>query len=122
MAGDQQTPVTWRSECPVSCGLDVFGDKWSLLIIRDLLLAGTGTYSEFLGSPEGISTNILAARLKRLSELGLIERCDPDGATRNNAYQLTARGQAMRPVVLAIAEWAEHHLVEVNANIGTSSL
>ncbi len=112
----KQSPTTkWRSTCPVSCALDVIGDKWSLLIIRDLVLAGPCTYTDFLAAPEGISTNILASRLTSLTALGLIERVNPDGAARNNAYRLTASGEAMRPVVLALGEWAQQWLTELDS-------
>jgi len=62
-----------RSDCPLSCSLDVFGDKWSLLIIRDLMFGNKCTYNDFLKSEEGIATNILASRLKGLEENGVIE-------------------------------------------------
>ncbi len=107
MASAGKSSINWRSSCPVACGLDIVGDKWSLLIIRDLTILGPRIYSEFLQSPEGISTNILANRLKTLSELGLITRTNPDAASRNNAYQLTPEGERMRPIVWAIAEWAQ---------------
>lgn len=63
-----------RSDCPVSCSLDILGDKWSLLIIRDLILARSCTYGDFLKSPEGIATNILASRLQSLEENELITK------------------------------------------------
>ena len=78
--------IAWRSVCPIASGLDVVGDKWSLVIVRDLLVHGTRTYSELCDSPEGISANILATRLKFLSSLDLIERVDPLASSRNNAY------------------------------------
>ncbi|NDI00077.1 MAG: transcriptional regulator, partial [Actinobacteria bacterium] len=89
MANKKASPVEWRSECPISSGLDILGDKWSLLIVRDLITYGTRTYSEFSESPERISTNILADRLKLLTALGIIERVDADRSARNNAFQLT---------------------------------
>lgn len=100
--------------CPVTSALDLVGDKWSLLIIRDLLLVGPRTYSDFRTSPEQISTNILADRLKLLTAVGVIERTDPDGAARNNAYKLTPSGEALRPVVEAVARWSQTHLKRQN--------
>jgi DNA-binding HxlR family transcriptional regulator len=91
----------WRSVCSIASGLDVLGDKWSLLIVRDLIMYGSRTYSEFLDSPEHVSTNILADRLRQLAALGIIERTNPDAAARNNAYRLTESGLALRPVVEA---------------------
>ncbi|MGH1491465.1 MAG: winged helix-turn-helix transcriptional regulator [Acidimicrobiales bacterium] len=109
--------ISWRSMCPITSALDVVGDKWSLLIIRDLLFFGTRTYSDFRESPERISTNILAARLKLLTGAGIIERTNPDGAARNNAYQLTTSGQALRPVVESVGRWSQAHLKELNPDI-----
>ena len=109
--------VDWRSICPISSALDVVGDRWSLLIIRDLLIHGTRTYSEFLGSREHISTNILAARLELLTCLKLIERTDPERSPRNNAFQLTESGAALRPVLEGLGRWAHTHLSEFHTDI-----
>jgi DNA-binding HxlR family transcriptional regulator len=110
-------PRDWRSVCPISSALDVLGDKWSLLIIRDLLIHGPRTYSQLLESPERISTNILAARLELLACLKLIERTSPEAASRNNAYRLTEAGTALRPVLEAFGKWAGTHLADFHANI-----
>ena len=111
--------LQWRSVCPIASGLDVLGDKWSLVIVRDLIQHGTRTYSEFIESPEGISTNILAARLKLLSASGLIEHVDPDRAARNNAYRLTDAGLALQPVLEQLARWSQAHLTSVHPSIVT---
>ncbi|MEI8304851.1 MAG: helix-turn-helix domain-containing protein [Burkholderiales bacterium] len=113
--------VDWRSVCPISSALDVLGDKWSLLIIRDLLIHETRTYSEFLASPEHISTNILAARLKLLTCLKLIERTDPQATARNNAFQLTESGTALRPVLEGLARWSHTHLRKHHRNMAKIS-
>ena len=109
--------VDWRSVCPISSALDVLGDKWSLLIIRDLLVHGSRTYSEFLGSREHISTNILASRLELLTCLKLIERANPEAGPRNNAFRLTQSGAALRPVLESLGQWAATHLAEFHADI-----
>lgn len=109
--------VDWRSACPISSALDVLGDKWSLLIIRDLIVHGPRTYSEFLASPERISTNILAARLELLSCLKLVERTNPNAAARNNAYRLTESGAALRPVIEGLGRWAQTHLAAFHNDI-----
>ena len=113
--------IDWRSICPISSALDVLGDKWSLLIIRDLIIHGPRTYSQLLESPERISTNILASRLALLSCLKLIERVNPDASSRNNAYRLTEGGAALRPVLEALGKWAGTHLSEFHENIVTLS-
>ena len=109
--------VDWRSMCPISSALDVLGDKWSLLIIRDLLLHGPRTYSEFLESKEHISTNILASRLELLTCLKLIERTNPNASRRNNAFHLTESGKALRPVLEGLGRWAQSHLKEFHTDI-----
>lgn len=109
--------IAWRSVCPISSALDVLGDKWSLLIIRDLLIHGPRTYSQLLESPERISTNILASRLELLTCLKLIERTSPDAASRNNAYRLTEGGAALRPVLECLGKWAGMYLSDFHANI-----
>jgi DNA-binding HxlR family transcriptional regulator len=104
------TNLDWRSMCPISSALDVLGDRWSLLIVRDLIIHGPRTYSQLLESPERISTNILASRLELLTCLKLIERLNLDAASRNNAYRLTEGGAALRPVLEALGKWAGVHL------------
>jgi DNA-binding HxlR family transcriptional regulator len=102
--------IDWRSVCPISSGLDVLGDKWSLIVVRDLLTHGTRTYSQFLESPEHVSTNILASRLRLLLSIGVIERTDADAPARNNAYRPTPSGQALRPVLEALGKWSQKYL------------
>ena len=109
--------IDWRSGCPISSGLDVLGDRWSLLIVRDLLVHGTRTYSDFRESPERVSTNILATRLKLLTAIRVIERTDPHGAARNNAYMLTPSGEALRPVLEELGRWSLAHLDAVHPDI-----
>ena len=115
MAGDIN--IDWRSVCPISSALDVIGDKWSLLIIRDLIIHGPRTYSELLKSPEHIATNILAARLDLLVGLKLIQRVKPQASQRNNAFQLTESGAELRPILMALGIWAQVHLKNFHAEI-----
>ena len=109
--------LDWRSVCPISSGLDILGDKWSLLIVRDLHSHGSLTYSEFLEAPEHISTNILAARLRLLTFVRIIERADPRAAARNNAYRLTTSGKALRPVVEELGKWSESYLKTLHTDM-----
>ncbi len=112
--------LDWRSACSITSGLDVLGDKWSLLIVRDLIAHGTRTYSEFRESPEHVATNILAARLRLLTSLGIIERTNPDGAARNNAYRLTPSGAALRPVLEELGKWAQTYLKQYHSEMVNS--
>ena len=109
--------IDWRSVCPVSSALDILGDKWSLLLIRDLLTKGPRTYSDFLESNEHISTNILADRLHLLTCLNLIKRSDSKGIARNNAYKLTKSGEALKPTLLELAKWSQDNLKAYNPDI-----
>ena len=98
-----------RSGCPVSIALDLLGDRWSLLIIRDLMVRGFRTFTEFLQSGEGIATNILADRLQKLESSGIItaEKVETDG--RRVCYRLTEKGIDLAPVVLDLLIWATRH-------------
>ncbi len=114
MAQRKKSFMKWRSECPISSGLDILGDKWSLLIVRDLIVYGTRTYSEFSQSAERISTNILANRLKLLTTLGVIERVDADRVAWNNAFQLTKSGKELRKVLEELGSWSHTNLKELH--------
>ena len=93
-----------RSPCPVANTLDVIGDKWSLLVIRDLF-AGKSTYREFQESPEAIPTNILADRLTRLVEQGLADKSPYQERPVRYAYSLTQKGRDLGPVLAEMAKW-----------------
>lgn len=99
-----------RSECPLSCSLDIWGDKWSLLIIRDLMFYKKSTYGDFLKSDEGIATNILAARLLALEEHGMIQKVDNPGSKSRVYYKLTQKGIDLFPVLVEAHLWAEKYL------------
>jgi DNA-binding HxlR family transcriptional regulator len=94
-----------RSWCPISTALEMLGDRWSLLIVRDLLFSGYETYKQLLSSEEGIATNVLADRLERLESAGIVtrERDPKDG--RRVVYRLTARGIDLAPVLLELGVW-----------------
>ncbi len=98
-----------RSKCPVSCVLDLLGDKWTLLLVRDLLL-GKGTYTEFQQSPEGIPTNILAERLKRLQIAEIIEKLPYQERPLRYRYQLTEKGRDLYPVLSAMIDWGNRYV------------
>jgi DNA-binding HxlR family transcriptional regulator len=97
-----------RSECPVSCTLDVIGDRWTLLVIRDLFL-GKRYFDEFLASTEGIATNILTARLARLSKMKLVRRVKSQEDGRRVAYELTELGLTLKPLLKEVARWGLKH-------------
>ena len=98
-----------RSPCPVAGALDLLGDRWTLLILRDLLL-GKSRYGQFLAAPEGISTNLLADRLQRMEAAGLITAVPYTEHPVRMDYRLTPAGRALSPVVDALAAWGLAHL------------
>lgn len=104
-----------RSHCPISVGLDIFGDKWSLLVIRDLMFLGKRTYSEILDSEEGIATNILADRLARLSSEGIVSKSRDPKNRRRYIYRLTRKGVALLPILLEIVAWSARYDPETAA-------
>jgi DNA-binding HxlR family transcriptional regulator len=101
---DKKVDQAMRSVCPITNTLDILGDKWTLLVVRDMFV-GKKTYGEFLASPEGIPTNILAERLKRLEQHGIIDKTPYQQSPVRYAYQLTSKGQQLSPVINAIIEW-----------------
>ena len=107
MAGKPKS--TQRSGCPVSISLEIFGDRWSLLIIRDLMVRGYHTFREFEQAGEGIATNILADRLRKLESAGIIvSEPEPEDGRRLN-YRLTQKGIDLAPVLLELLIWGAEH-------------
>lgn len=99
-----------RSDCPLSCSLDVFGDKWSLLIIRDIMFGNKYTYNDFLKSEEGIATNILASRLKGLEENGIIEKSAHPDSKAKILYRLTQKGIDLLPIIMEVFIWSGKYM------------
>jgi DNA-binding HxlR family transcriptional regulator len=97
--------ISYRSHCPIGRALDILGDRWTLLIVRDLLFAGFKSYREFLISGEGIATNILADRLLNLASAGIINSKSDPADGRKLIYALTAKGFALAPVLLELSSW-----------------
>lgn len=95
---------TRRSPCPIACALDLFGDRWTLLVIRDLHL-GRSRFKEFTASPEGVPTNILSDRLARLLESGIVVQVTPENGSKHLAYQLTEKGRSLLPILREIRDW-----------------
>jgi DNA-binding HxlR family transcriptional regulator len=95
--------------CPIAYGLDTFGDRWSLLIIREIMLRGKRTYSEFLEADEGIASNILIARLKHLEAEGIVEKSRDPENRRAFIYELTKKGRDLAPILLEIVIWSGMH-------------
>jgi DNA-binding HxlR family transcriptional regulator len=101
-----------RSYCPINLGLEIFGDAWTLLVLRDLMFGGKRHFRELLHSDEGISSNILADRLKRMIERGILTKADDPTHKQKAIYSLTERGIALLPVLLQVGAWSRAHLPE----------
>jgi DNA-binding HxlR family transcriptional regulator len=98
-----------RSTCPVSTALDVLGDKWSLLILRDMVFAGKSTYGEFLQSAEKIATNVLADRLAVLESQGILSKSVASDKKSKFTYRLTEKGVDTVPIIIALVQWGSKH-------------
>jgi DNA-binding HxlR family transcriptional regulator len=99
-----------RSICPVASALDLLGDKWTLLVVRDLLYFDRHRFGELLAGGEAIATNILAERLERLEAAGVVVRRRYQERPPRNDYHLTAKGRALRPVLLEMVRWGSRHI------------
>jgi DNA-binding HxlR family transcriptional regulator len=98
-----------RSGCPLNASVEMLGDRWSLLILRDMMLRGYHTFNEFLRSDEKIATNILADRLRRLESYRIIETQRDPADGRKMIYKLTAKGIDLAPVLAEMVLWAARH-------------
>jgi DNA-binding HxlR family transcriptional regulator len=105
-----------RSVCPVACTLDLLGDKWTLLVVRDLF-TGRRYFKEFLASPEGIATNILTDRLGRLVAAGIVDTHPDAGTAGRFTYRLTAKGASLMPVLESIRDWGLRNIKGTTARI-----
>jgi DNA-binding HxlR family transcriptional regulator len=102
-----------RSDCPLSCTLEIVGDKWSLLILRDIILLGKSTYGDFANSNEKIASNILADRLKHLCSQNILEK-NPDRFNKLKFhYTATQKGLDLHPVIIALLEWGTKYFPEL---------
>lgn len=95
-----------RSHCPVNYGLEAFGDRWALLILRDIVFRGKRTYGEFLKSEEGFATNILASRLEHLINAGILQRERDESDGRKDIYSLTEKGLDIIPLLFEMTLWS----------------
>ena len=107
--------------CPIDFALDVFGDRWTLLVIRDLVFGGKRHFRELIQSPEGIATNILAARLKKLEASGIISRHPDPENRRQVVYELTEKGLDLLPILIETVLWGAKYDPKTGAPKSTIS-
>jgi DNA-binding HxlR family transcriptional regulator len=115
--GRPDPPSAWRSGCPLNASVEILGDRWSLLIIRDMMLRGFHSYKEFLDSYEGIATNILADRLRKLEQHRIITTEEDHSDGRKVIYVLTEKGMDLAPVLTEMVLWAAAHEDTQNRNL-----
>ena len=107
----------FRCDCPFTSALDVLGDKWMLVIVKQMLIEGKETFKDFTESEEAIATNILSAKLKLLEELGIIIKTKRPNNKKTNLYLLTDKGLALTPVLVELATWSDRHLRDIHPTI-----
>jgi len=110
-------PQEFRCDCPITSALDVVGDKWMLVIVKQMLMEGKETFKDFTESDEAIATNILSAKLKMLEEAGIISKNKLPNNKKTNIYLLTERGLALTPIIVELANWSDNHLRDVHPTI-----
>jgi DNA-binding HxlR family transcriptional regulator len=108
------SPEEFRSLCPIASSLDLIGDRWTLVLIRDLYFGAT-RYNDFLSSPEGIPSNLLAERLKTMEARGIVAKTPYQNRPTRYEYRLTAMGLALYPVMKALSQWGLEWLPERKA-------
>ena len=110
-------PLNFRCSCPFTSALDVLGDKWMLVIIKQMLIEGKETFKDFAESEEAIATNILSTKLKLLEEVGIIIKTKRPDNKKTNLYFLTDKGLALTPLLVELATWSDNYLRDIHPTI-----
>ncbi len=113
--------IKFRCDCPITSALDILGDRWILVIIKQMLLEDSKTFKDFIQSDERIATNILSTKLKLMEHLGIITKSQLPGNKKTNLYYLTETGLDLTPIVVELALWSGDHLRGLNPIIRTGS-
>ncbi|MFY0644359.1 MAG: helix-turn-helix transcriptional regulator [Bacteroidia bacterium] len=112
---------SFRCKCPITSALDIIGDKWSLVLIKQILFEQRSTFKDFTDSPESIATNILATRLKLLEHYGIIEKQKLDSNKKTNIYTLTEVGLSLIPVIMELTFWSKDHVIKFNPGLNLAN-
>ena len=107
----------FRCDCPFTSALDILGDKWMLVIVKQMLIEGKETFKDFTESEEAIATNILSVKLKLLEELGIIIKTKRPNNKKTNLYLLTDKGLALTPILVELATWSDSYLRDIHPTI-----
>ena len=104
----------FRCDCPITSALDILGDRWMLVIVKQMLLEGRQTFKQFVESDEAIATNILSAKLKILESLSIITKIKLPSNRKTNLYHLTDEGLRLTPIIVELALWSDANLRKLN--------
>ncbi|HMB41163.1 MAG TPA: helix-turn-helix domain-containing protein [Balneolaceae bacterium] len=107
----------FRCNCPFTSALDVLGDKWMLVIVKQMLVEGKDTFKDFTESDEAIATNVLSTKLKLLEEMGIIMKTKRPDNKKVNLYLLTEKGLSLTPLLVELASWSDRHLRDIHPDI-----
>jgi len=107
----------FRCPCPITSGLDIFGDKWTLVIIKQMLFEEKSTFKDFTESQESIATNILSSRLKLLVKFGIINKGNRPDNKKMNIYTLTEKGLSFTPILIELMFWSKENIQEFHPNL-----
>lgn len=118
MLTPNEHPIDFRCSCAITSSLDILGDRWILVIIKQMLMENVETFKDFLERPEAIATNVLTKRLKWLEEIGLITKTRKPDNNKTNYYHLTEEGLDLAPVIVDLALWSHKNLRALNPTIG----
>jgi len=110
----------FRCECPITSALDILGDKWVLVIIKQMLIEDKKTFKDFIEIDEAIATNILSTKLKYLEELGIINKTQLPDNKKNNLYLLTEKGLALTPIIVELSIWSDENVRALNKTMRES--
>ena len=110
-------PLEFRCDCPFTSALDIVGDKWILVIVKQMLVEGKATFKDFTDTEEGIATNILSVKLKFLEEVGIVVKKKPPTNKKTNLYVLTEKGLALAPILTELATWSDRHLRDIHPTL-----
>lgn len=107
-------PVNFRCDCPITSAIDILGDKWMLVIVKQMLVDDKWTFKDFIESDEAVASNVLSTKLKMLGELGIISKSKLPNNKKTNLYHLTEMGLSLAPVIVELALWSDGNLRPMN--------
>lgn len=107
----------FRCQCPITSSLDIFGDKWTLVIIKQMLFEEKCTFKDFSESQESIATNILASRLKMLEQFGIIDKRNRANNKKTNIYTLTEKGLSFTPILIELMLWSKNNILDIHPEL-----